>query len=97
MAIGARYLDRIPCPGKDWPQRQRWTHILNLAKEYRVEGAITMQQKYCDPHECEMPDLRKFLHDNGYPNYFLEFEATVPVGQFKTRVEAFLETLIEIV
>ncbi len=97
MAIGARYLDRIPCPSKDWPERQRWPHILNLAKEYQVEGALTIQQKYCDPHECEMPDLRKFLRDNGYPNYFLEFEATVPVGQFKTRVEAFLETLIEIV
>lgn len=96
MAIGARYLDRTPCPSKDWPERLRFKQILNLAKEYRVEGAITMQQKFCDPHEVDMPVLRKFLADNGYPNYFLEFEATVPVGQFKTRVEAFLETFIEI-
>ncbi|MBF8265611.1 MAG: Benzoyl-CoA reductase, partial [Dehalococcoidia bacterium] len=27
------------------------------------------------------------------PSLFLEFDVTVPVGPFRTRVEAFLETL----
>jgi benzoyl-CoA reductase subunit C len=97
MAIGARYLDRVPCPSKDWPERLRFPHILDLAKEYNVEGVITMQQKFCDPHELDMPVLMKFLEDNGYPSYFLEFEITVPLGQFSTRVEAFLETMIDLV
>lgn len=29
----------------------------------------------------------------GIPSLFLEFGVTVPVGQFRVRVEAFLETL----
>jgi benzoyl-CoA reductase subunit C len=70
---------------------------LKLCKDYKVDGVITMQQKFCDPHELDMPVLRKFLQDNGYPTYFLEFDITVPLGQFSTRVEAFLETMIELV
>ncbi|MFC1925781.1 2-hydroxyacyl-CoA dehydratase [Chloroflexota bacterium] len=96
MAIAARYIDRVACPGKDWPKRKRFDHALNLCKEYNVEGAIVFQQKYCEPHELDIPDLRKFLEDNGIPSYFLEFDVTVPIGQFHTRVEAFVETLVDL-
>jgi len=41
-----------------------------------------------------MPPLRKYLEDNGVPTYFLELDVTLPVGQFSTRVEAFLESLM---
>lgn len=95
-AIAARYIDRVPCPGKDWPHRRRFDQVLSLAKEYRAEGAIVFQQKFCEPHELDIPDLRKMLEDNGIPSYFLEFDVTVPVGQFKTRVEAFVETMVEL-
>lgn len=97
MAIASRYLDRTPCPSLDWPERKRFNQILKFAKEFKVEGVITMQQKFCEPHEVDIPDLRKFLEGNGYPTYFLEFDVTVPAGQFKTRVEAFLETMIDLV
>lgn len=97
QAIANRYIDRVPCPSLDWPERRRFTQILDLAKEWNIEGVITMQQKFCEPHEVDIPDLRKFLDDHGYPSYFLEFDITVPAGQFKTRVEAFLETMIELV
>jgi benzoyl-CoA reductase subunit C len=91
MALAKRYIDRVPCPSKDWPERKRFPHILQLAKDFKVEGVLTIQQKFCDPHELDMPALRKYLEDNGYPTYFLEFDITVPIGQFSTRVEAFLE------
>ena len=35
------------------------------------------------------------LEENGIKTLFLEFDVTVPVGQFQTRVEAFLEMLGE--
>ncbi|MBW1887604.1 MAG: benzoyl-CoA reductase, bzd-type, subunit N [Deltaproteobacteria bacterium] len=92
-AIANRYLDRPPCPSKDWPRRSRVPHILNLAKEYRVQGAVLMQQKFCDPHEADIPTLKTQLEKNGIPTYFLEFDVTVPIGQFKIRIEAFLEML----
>jgi len=97
QAIADRYIDRVPCPSMDWPHRKRFDQVLALAKEWNVEGVITMQQKFCEPHEVDIPDLRKFLEDNGYPSYFLEFDVTVPAGQFQTRVEAFLETMIDLV
>ena len=97
MAISRRYLDRVPCPSKDWPVLTRLPHILQLIKEYKVDAVILMQQKFCDPHELDMPALKDSLEKNGIPNYFLEFDVTVPAGQFRTRVEAFLETMVELV
>jgi benzoyl-CoA reductase subunit C len=92
-AIAQRYVLRTPCPSKDWPHRSRLDRILWLAKEWRADGAIIVQQKFCDPHECDIPFVRKHLETNGIPTYFLEFDVTTAVGPFAIRVEAFLETL----
>jgi benzoyl-CoA reductase subunit C len=91
--LANRYIDRPPCPTKDWEERQRFPHILELAKEYNVEGIILIQQKFCDPHECDMVPLKETLKEAGYPTLFLEFDVTVPVGPMRIRVEAFLEML----
>lgn len=95
LAIAERYISRPACPSKDWPERTRIPHILNLAKEYSVAGVILVQQKFCDPHELDIPAIKKALAENGIPSLFLELDVTVPIGQFRTRVEAFLETLRE--
>lgn len=95
-SIAERYVKRVPCPSKDWPVRTRVDHIVKLAKEYDIQGAIVMQMKFCDPHELDTPAIKKALeNDVGIPTIFLEFDVTVPIGQFKTRVEAFLEILRE--
>jgi benzoyl-CoA reductase subunit C len=94
-AIAARYIDRVPCPTKDWMERDRIPHILKLAEEWNVSGAIVIQQKFCDPHEIDIPAIRKALEEKGIKTLFLEFDVTVPLGQFKVRVEAFLEMLSE--
>jgi benzoyl-CoA reductase subunit C len=92
-AIASRYVNRIPCPSKDWPEFTRIQHAVNLAKEYNVNGALIIQNKFCDPHGIEIPPLRDALKQIGVETYPLEFDVTVPWGQFRTRVEAFLETL----
>lgn len=92
-AIAARYVDRVPCPPKDWPERRRLPFILKLAQEYDVQGVLLYQQKFCDPHEFDVPALQEMFKENDIPTLFLEFDVTVPWGQFRTRVEAFLETL----
>jgi len=66
---------------------------MQLAKEWDVAGAILIQQKFCDPHELDIPALTKAFHENGIKTLFLEFDVTVPLGPFRVRVEAFLETL----
>jgi benzoyl-CoA reductase subunit C len=95
QAIADRYVDRVPCPSKDWPQSTRFDHILKLAKDYQVQGVLLLQQKFCDPHESDNPLLIRFLNDHGLPTLFLELSGVVPIGQFKLRVEAFMEMLGE--
>ena len=68
---------------------------IKLAKDYNARAAIFLQQKFCDPHEGDYPDLKRHLEDNGIPTLFLEFDITNPLGPFRIRVEAFLETLRE--
>jgi benzoyl-CoA reductase subunit C len=94
-AIAQRYIDRPACPSKDWPVRTRLPHILKLAKDYNVQGAIVIQQKFCDPHELDIPAINKMFKENNIPTLFLEFDVTVPIGPFKTRVQAFLEMISE--
>ncbi len=93
VQIAQRYVDKPPCPTKDWMERHRVTHILELAKKYDVKGAILIQQKFCDPHELDIPAIKKALNEVGISTLFLEFDVTVPIGQFKIRVEAFLEMI----
>lgn len=93
-ALATRYVDRPPCPQKDWESRRRLEHIRRLATDYGVQGAIVIQQKFCDPHEVDNPVIVSFLENElKMPTLCLEFDVTIPVGQFRTRIEAFLEML----
>ncbi|MFH1550843.1 MAG: benzoyl-CoA reductase, bzd-type, subunit N [Planctomycetota bacterium] len=92
-ALAIRYVSRPPCPTKDWPERRRVPHILSLAKEWNVQGAVLVQQKFCDPHELDIPAIKKALEAEGIKTLFLELDVTVPIGQFKIRTEAFLEMM----
>jgi benzoyl-CoA reductase subunit C len=94
-SIADRYCERPACPTKDYPAHTRFDHVLKLAKDYNARAAIFLQQKFCDPHEGDYPDLKKHLEANGIPTLFLEFDITNPLGPFRIRVEAFLETLRE--
>ncbi len=94
-AIADRYCERPACPTKDYPLHTRYDHVLKLCQDYGAVAAIFLQQKFCDPHEGDYPDLKKHLEANGIPTLFLEFDITNPIGPFRIRVEAFLETLSE--
>ncbi len=92
-AIADRYVKRPPCPIKDFPARNRIPHLIGLATDWNVAGVIVIQQKFCDPHELDKVAITKALEAAGYPTLYLEFDVTVPIGPFRIRVEAFLETL----
>jgi len=93
--IAERYCERPACPTKDYPAHTRFDHVLQLAKDYNARAAVFLQQKFCDPHEGDYPDLKKHLEKNGIPTLFLEFDITNPIGPFRIRIEAFLETMSE--
>ncbi|MBI2315765.1 MAG: benzoyl-CoA reductase, bzd-type, subunit N [Betaproteobacteria bacterium] len=93
--IADRYCERPACPTKDYPLHTRFDHVLKLCQDYDARAAIFLQQKFCDPHEGDYPDLKAHLEKNGIPTLFLEFDVTNPLGPFRIRIEAFLETLSE--
>jgi benzoyl-CoA reductase subunit C len=93
-AIASRYIERRPCPAFDYRDRVRPKLVPQLAEEYKVEGAILYGQKFCTPHEYDIPQLKRILEEMGIPALVLEFEITVPLGAFQTRVEALLEMLL---
>jgi benzoyl-CoA reductase subunit C len=93
--IADRYCERPACPTKDYPAHTRFDHVLKLAKDYNARAAVFLQQKFCDPHEGDYPDLKEHLEKNGIPTLFLEFDITNPIGPFRIRIEAFLETMSE--
>jgi len=92
-SLALRYLEKPPCPMKDLVERRRPEYIVGLAREYGARGAIFIQQKFCDPHGADFPSIKSALEAAEIPVLRLETDVTTPVGQFRTRVEAFLEML----
>ncbi|MBE0481135.1 MAG: 2-hydroxyacyl-CoA dehydratase [Dehalococcoidia bacterium] len=90
-AISARYVDRWPCPAIGGEIGDRFRRVLSHARDWSVQGALLYQQKFCDPHEFDIPVLQRMFRENDIPTLVLEFDVTIPFGQFRTRVEAFLE------
>lgn len=94
-AIARRYIERPACPQRDYPERLRLPHLLRLARDWNVQGVIIIQQKFCDPHELDKVALTDFFKEHDIATLYLELDVTVPLGQFKIRVEALLEQLRE--
>jgi benzoyl-CoA reductase subunit C len=93
--IADRYCERPACPTNVYPVHSRLDHVLKLGKDYNARAAVFLQQKFCDPHEGDYPHLKEHLEKNGIPTLFLEFDITNPIGPFRIRIEAFLETMSE--
>ena len=92
-SIADRYIQKPPCPIKDYPERRRIPHILELAREFKVKGAVLIQQKRCEPHEYDMPVIESTFNQNKIPTLMLEVDNDTSFEQMRTRVEAFLEMI----
>lgn len=90
-AIADRYVRRWPCPAVSADFRERADRVLKHAQDWNVQGALVYQQKFCDPHEFDIPFLQQMFKEHDIPTLVLEFDVTIPFGQFRTRIEAFLE------
>ena len=93
-AVAARYLEKPPCPQRDIGPRIRADYLTGLARDYGVQGVVFLRQKFCDPHAYETPILQQTFKDQGLPTLLLELDVTTPYGQYKTRIEAFMELFL---
>ena len=94
-AISRRYLNNFPC-ARMFPSDERFNRILDLARDFRVDGVISQIIRYCVPYAHDLPLLMERLKANGIPTLALDVEyGTSGSGQIRTRVQAFLEMLEE--
>lgn len=92
-AIAKRYLNKVPCPFM-YQSEDRFKHVREVAKRYKVEGAIIFVLKFCDPHLFDVPLLKQELESSGLPVLYLEWEhAMTGIAQLRTRMEAFIEMI----
>ncbi|HUU64229.1 MAG TPA: 2-hydroxyacyl-CoA dehydratase family protein [Dehalococcoidia bacterium] len=93
QAISQRYLNNFPC-ARMFPSDERFNRILDLAREFRVDGVISQIVRYCVPYAHDLPLLTERLKGQGIPTLALDVEYGTPgSGQIRTRVQAFLEML----
>jgi bzd-type benzoyl-CoA reductase N subunit len=92
-AISRRYLNNFPC-ARMVPSDERFNRILQLAKDYKVDGVISQIIRYCVPYAHDLPLLTERLKEARIPTLALDVEyGTSGSGQISTRVQAFLEML----
>lgn len=95
--ICRQYMYRGQCPrymNQDKIQERR-RYVDQLAKEYRADGIIYQQIKFCDPWAYErMVGTQVLREDYHYPVLSIDRPyATGNSGQLRTRVQAFMESV----
>ena len=95
--ICRQYMYRAQCPrymNQDKIQ-DRKNYVEKLAKEYKADGIIYEQMKFCDPWAYERMVGSKVLRDErGYPVLSVDRPYAVgSSGQLRTRVQAFVESV----
>lgn len=93
-ALARRYLERTVCPAKHAGLTSRADALSAAARAARAAGVVLLYLKFCDPHLFDHPYLKGRLEADGLPTLMFEFEEQrFSEGQFRTRLEAFLEML----
>jgi len=76
------------------PNPDRLEHIESMFKDYRASGVIHYALQFCSPYMVESYPVERDLSGKGIPTLRMETDySQEDVGQLKTRVEAFIETL----
>jgi benzoyl-CoA reductase subunit C len=93
QAISRRYLNNFPC-ARMFPSEERFNRILELVRDFKVDGVVSQIIRYCVPYAHDLPLLTERLKAEGVPTLALDVEyGTAGSGQVQTRIQAFLEMI----
>jgi benzoyl-CoA reductase/2-hydroxyglutaryl-CoA dehydratase subunit BcrC/BadD/HgdB len=74
--------------------QSRFGYLKGIIRDWKINGAIMLLVRYCDPFAFEMPSLKDYFDSIGIPSTYIEYDYTVgALAPMRTRVEAFLETI----
>ena len=92
QALANRYMN-INCACFT-PNTGRIDDILRLAKEYKVDGIIDINLKFCNLYDTEGYLVEKAMNEAGIPVLGIETDYTdSDAQQLRTRISAFIEML----
>jgi benzoyl-CoA reductase subunit C len=93
--LAERYLG-VTCPRTYRPGKapQRFSYLSDFIRDWNVQGVVLYTIRFCDTYQLDAPEMKDYIQSLGLPVLYIEDAyTTTPVGQWKTRVEAFLETI----
>jgi benzoyl-CoA reductase/2-hydroxyglutaryl-CoA dehydratase subunit BcrC/BadD/HgdB len=96
-AIARRMLDHLPCPRMLNGYPSRLASLVEAVHEYRVDGIVCERLKFCDLWGGEAEMLRRSVKQELRTPFLVlerDYLTASGVGQLRTRVQAFLETLM---
>ena len=95
QALAEYYVhDRPPCPRTYGEQPRRLEYVLEMIKDFKVDGVILERMAFCDLWLVENYMYGLDLKEEDVPFLKLDREYILSaVGQLRTRVQAFLETM----
>jgi benzoyl-CoA reductase subunit C len=74
--------------------QSRFGYLKGIIKDWKINGAIMLLVRYCDPFAFEIPSLKDYFASLGVPSTYIEYDYTTgALAPLRTRVEAFLETI----
>ncbi|MBT8341599.1 MAG: 2-hydroxyacyl-CoA dehydratase [Desulfatitalea sp.] len=92
-AIAKRYLTRWSCPRSTDPQ-DRLKRVRDIVSEWHADGIVGFRMIFCQPGGAERTLSNLDAKESGIPTLWLDREYRFGgVGQMKTRIQAFLESL----
>lgn len=92
-ALARRYLGHVSCP-RFMARPERAKFVEELARDFKVDGIVVQRLKFCDGWGGEAAMMEWDAKRDGMRLMNLEREYMLGgMGQLRTRVQAFLETL----
>lgn len=92
LALAERYI-KIPCSCMS-PNEKRIDNILELAREFKVEGVVYYTLQFCHGYNIEKYRIQQALKKEGIPLLAIETDySDSDIEQISLRVDAFLEML----
>jgi benzoyl-CoA reductase/2-hydroxyglutaryl-CoA dehydratase subunit BcrC/BadD/HgdB len=92
IALAERYI-KIPCSCMS-PNDRRIDNILELARDFRIDGVIYYTLQFCHGYNIEKQKVQKALKEAGIPMLSIETDySDSDVEQIGLRVDAFMEMI----
>lgn len=89
-----RMVDLHGCPFLFDPQKTRGKNLIDLVKDNRADGVLTLMMKFCDPDEFDYPIYKRELEAENIPLLYIEVEQSMDsFSQIETRIQSFAEML----